>query len=376
MDINQTLNQLELSGNFRRIPKESAATVVDLSSNDYLGLAERADLREQFYSQHSPASIPMSASASRLLGSRQREYEAFERTITDAYGRPALLFNSGYHANVGLIQALADSHTLIVADRLVHASIIDGIRLSGAPFERFRHNDYNHLERILAKKAADYDSILIIAESVYSMDGDRADIGQLTAAKKRCGDKAMLYMDEAHAVGVLGPAGLGLVAASAEPGDVDIVVGTMGKALASVGAYAVMSERMRDFMVNKARSLIFSTALPPLNIAWSDFIFRRMLGMDSERCQLARLSESLAGALDNQYASHIQPLIIGDPHKAVAMSQRLLKLGYKVLPIRTPTVPPGTERLRFSLSSAISPKAIDGLAAAIAEVSNSMTGQP
>ena len=375
MDINQTLNQLELSGNFRRIPKESAATVVDLSSNDYLGLAERIDLREEFYSQHSPASMPMSASASRLLGGRQREFDSFEHTLADAYRRPALLFNSGYHANVGLIQALADSHTLIVADRLVHASIIDGIRLSGAPFERFRHNDYTHLERILDKKAADYANILIIAESVYSMDGDRADIGRLIAAKKRCGDKAMLYIDEAHAVGVLGPAGLGLVAASDRPDDVDIVVGTMGKALASVGAYAIMTERMRDFMVNKARSLIFSTALPPLNIACSDFIFRQMLGMDSERQRLARLSESLADALGNQYASHIQPLIVGDPHKAVAMSQQLLKLGYKVLPIRTPTVPPGTERLRCSLSAAISPQAIDALAEAIAEVSNSMTAR-
>lgn len=373
MDINQTLNQLEQSGNFRRIPKESAATVVDLSSNDYLGLAERTDLREEFYSQHSPSSMPMSASASRLLGGRQREYEAFEQTLAEAYGRQALLFNSGYHANVGLIQALADSHTLIVADRLVHASIIDGIRLSGAPFERFRHNDYKHLERILDKKAADYDNILIIAESVYSMDGDRADIGQLTAAKKRCGDKAMLYIDEAHAVGVLGPAGLGLVVASAQPGDVDIIVGTMGKALASVGAYAIMSEHMRDFMVNKARSLIFSTALPPLNIAWSDFIFRRMLGMDSERRQLSELSRRLARALGNNYSSHIQPLIVGDPHKAVDMSHRLMKLGYKVLPIRTPTVPPGTERLRFSLSAAIAPEAIEGLATAIAEVSNSMT---
>ena len=375
MNVEQTLQRLEESGNFRRIPSESDGAVVDLSSNDYLGLAERGDLRDEFFSQYPTGALPMSASASRLLGGRQREFDAFERTLAEAYGRPALLFNSGYHANVGLIQAIADNRTLIVADRLVHASIIDGIRLSGAPFERFRHNDYDHLDRILDKKAADYDNILIIAESVYSMDGDCADIQRLIEAKRRVGDKALLYIDEAHAVGVLGPSGIGLAAASSSPDEVDIVVGTMGKALASVGAYAIMSGRMRDFMVNKARSLIFSTALPPINIAWSDFIFRRMLAMDSERRQLADLSVLLAKALDSQEAVHIRPLIVGDPHKAVEMSQRLLAAGYKVLPIRTPTVPPGTERLRFSLSAAISPEAIDRLADAIKEVSTSMNCQ-
>ena len=375
MNIEQTLQQLEESGNFRRIPSESDAALVDLSSNDYLGLAERSDLREEFYSLYPAATLPMSASASRLLGGRQREFDAFERTLADAYGRAALLFNSGYHANVGLIQAIADSRTLIVADRLVHASIIDGIRLSGVPFERFRHNDYDHLQRILSKKAADYDTVLIVAESVYSMDGDTADINRLIEAKRSLGDKAILYIDEAHAVGVLGPSGLGLVAASQDPAEIDIVVGTMGKALASVGAYAVMSARMRDFMVNKARSLIFSTALPPINIAWSDFIFRRMMTMDDERRRLADLSARLAKALGTDEAGHIRPLIVGDPRLAVEMSRRLLEIGYKVLPIRTPTVPPGTERLRFSLSAAIPPEAIDRLAAAISEVSNSMNNR-
>lgn len=372
MNVEQTLHQLEETGNFRRIPSESDGDVVDLSSNDYLGLAERSDLREEFYALYPAGSLPMSASASRLLGGRQREFDVFERTLAEVYGRPALLFNSGYHANVGLIQAVADSRTLIVADRLVHASIIDGIRLSGAPFERFRHNDYDHLNRILDKKASDYDNVLIVAESVYSMDGDCADIERLIEAKRRVGDRALLYIDEAHAVGVVGPSGLGLTAASSAPEEPDIVVGTMGKALASVGAYAIMTERMRDFMVNKARSLIFSTALPPVNIAWSDFIFRRMLDMDGERRQLAVLSVRLAKALGSKEAGHIRPLIVGDPRKAIEMSQRLLAAGYKVLPIRTPTVPPGTERLRFSLSASVSPEAIDRLADVISEVSTSM----
>lgn len=365
MNLDLTLQQLADSGNLRRIPSEPHSSAVDLSSNDYLGLAERSDLREEFFAAHSPSELLMSSSASRLLGAHQREFESFEQLLHDSYGREALTFNSGYHANVGLIQAIADSHTLIVADRLVHASIIDGIRLSGAPFVRFRHNDYDHLNTIIDQKAKDYTNILIVAESVYSMDGDSADIDRLIEAKRRCGDKALLYVDEAHAVGVAGPAGLGLVAASSDPLQVDITVGTMGKALASGGAYAIMSENMRSYMVNKARSLIFSTAIPPINMAWSSFIFRRMLTMDSERAALSSLADRLAAALGSDTPSHIRPLIVGDPHKAVAMSERLLKLGFKALPIRTPTVPPGTERLRFSLSAAIRPESIDALADAL-----------
>ena len=370
MNVDLTLQQLADSGNLRRIPSESHQSAVDLSSNDYLGLAERTDLRDEFFAAHSPSELLMSSSASRLLGAHQREFQSFEELLHDSYGRQALTFNSGYHANVGLIQAIADSHTLIVADRLVHASIIDGIRLSGAPFVRFRHNDYDHLNNILDQKANDYTNILIVAESVYSMDGDSADIDRLIEAKRRYGDKALLYIDEAHAVGVAGPAGLGLVAASSDPTQVDITVGTMGKALASVGAYAIMNEKMRSYMVNKARSLIFSTAIPPINIAWSNFIFRRMLTMDSERAALSSLALRLATALGSASPSHIRPLIVGDPHKAVAMSERLLSLGFKALPIRTPTVPPGTERLRFSLSAAIKPESIDALADALRHINH------
>ena len=368
MDIELTLKQLTDTGNFRRIPSESVTGVVDFSSNDYLGIAERADLRERFFEAFSPVSLPMSSSASRLLGARQRDFDSFETTLADSYGRPALTFNSGYHANVGLIQAIADRRTLVVADRLVHASIIDGIRRSGAPFERFRHNDYDHLAQIVARKAPDFDTILIIAESVYSMDGDSADIDRMIDIRRIYPGKALLYIDEAHAVGVLGPAGLGLVAASKAPSEVDIIVGTLGKALASVGAYAVMSPRMRDFMVNKARSLIFSTALPPVNVAWSEFIFRHMLTMDSERAALAGLSYRLARVLGSEAPGHIRPLIVGDPRKAVDMSQQLLRLGFKALPIRTPTVPPGTERLRFSLSAAITPETVDALGVALDEI--------
>lgn len=251
-----------------------------------------------------------------------------------------------------------------MADRLVHASIIDGIKLSGAPFARFAHNDLSHLRKLLESKGRDYPNVLIIVESVYSMDGDRADIGQLTEIKKMH-PGAMLYVDEAHAVGVLGPGGLGECAAAGVLDQIDILVGTFGKALASMGAYAIMSPTLRQFMINKARSLIFSTALPPAQIDWSLHVWRHATSADSARQQLMSLASQLARIIPGGEPSHIRPLIVGSSEKALAASAKLLEGGYKVLPIRTPTVPPGTERLRFSLSAAIASESLAGLSSLI-----------
>lgn len=358
--IEKTLEELSASGNLRAIPGDTPAGLVDLSSNDYLGLAVRDDLRDAFLDECGGRLPLMTSSASRLLAGSQSSYDRFESLLRDLYGAPALTFNSGYHANTGLVSSLADRSTLVVADRLVHASIIDGIKLSGAPFVRFRHNDYDHLEKILADKGRDYSDILIIAESVYSMDGDRADIGRLVDIK-RSTPGAMLYIDEAHAVGVEGRHGLGMVEDAGLVGDVDVIVGTLGKALASVGAYAVVSPLIRRFVVNKARSLIFSTALPPANMLWSAFIMERVPSMTAERDRLRSLGRRLAAILRLDRSSHIAPLVVGNPHDAVALSARLADEGFKVLPIRVPTVPPGTDRLRFSLSAALDLHALDRL---------------
>ena len=258
------------------------------------------------------------------------------------------------------MSALADSRTLIAADRLVHASIIDGVRLSGAHMERWRHGDYDHLERILARHASQYADVLIIAESVYSMDGDRADLRRLADIKRRT-PGARLYIDEAHAVGVCGPAGLGVAAEEGVLADIDILVGTLGKALASSGAFAILEPQMRRFMVNRSRSLIFSTALPPACADWSALTWQASLDGDWRRERLAVLARMLVAAIPGGEPSHIRPLLVGDASRSVALSERLLALGFKVLPIRTPTVPPGTERLRFSLSASLSPDDIHRL---------------
>ncbi len=363
MYYSETLSSLQASGNLRTIPTgDSDQGVIDLSSNDYLGIAADSSITEEFMNSCPAESLRFSSSAARLLAAHQSEYSDLENLLRRLYHRDILIMNSGYHANTGALSALADHRTLIVADKLVHASIIDGITLSKAPFERFRHNDMAHLDRILAAKASGYDRVIVVTESVFSMDGDQADIEALTELKKKYAGM-MLYVDEAHAFGVLGEGGLGLCRNNP---DIDIIVGTFGKAAASVGAFIAADSAIIRFLINRARSFIFSTAIPPVNCAWTRFIVDRITGMDSRRDHLRRLGNTLSEILSAHtgrqcQASHIQPLIVGDANLAVNLSQQLRGDGFKVLPIRTPTVPPGTERLRFSLSASISPESLTGL---------------
>ena len=379
MEVRKYLQKLHGEGNYREIPTVMPVTVTDYSTNDYLGLAQDADLQAKFFADPVSATVPMTSSAARLLAPRQIEYTNLEVFLSLLFRKrrgpdtAALIFNSGYHANTGLISSIAGKDTLILADKLVHASIIDGIVLSRAPFRRFPHNDFDRLEEMLAKEADDHTDILVIVESVYSMDGDKADIERLIALKKKY-PRVMLYVDEAHAFGVLGPKGLGLVAASSDPAAVDFTVGTFGKAAASMGAFAITGLDMRDYLVNTARSFIFSTALPPMNAAWTRFTLGAMIQKDNRREHLQRLGVQLKEVLDKYSpapveASHIQPLIIGDARKAVELSRQLLsRYGIKALPIRRPTVPPGTERLRFSLSAAMMPRDIVALDEALSDL--------
>ncbi len=174
--IENTLSQLRESSNLRVIPDSAPEGIIDLSGNDYLGINARPEFQHEFLDSEEIRKIPLGSVASRLLASDQNQYAMLEADIEKAYRRPALLFNSGYHANTGIISALASKDTIIIADKLVHASIIDGIKLSGASFERFRHNDYEHASRLAHKAAASGKTVLLIVESVYSMDGDTADI--------------------------------------------------------------------------------------------------------------------------------------------------------------------------------------------------------
>ena len=218
--------------------------------------------------------------------------------------------------------------------------------------------------------------MLIVVESVYSMDGDRADIDTIVGLKEKY-PNAMLYVDEAHAFGVEGPKGLGLCRGNGNFDKIDIIVGTFGKAAASAGAFCAVSPTLRDYLINRARSLIFSTSLPPMTVAWTHYMIETFLAMDEQRRHLKALGERLRQHLQPLSpgfpitASHIQPFVTGSAEKAVSLSEKLLAEGFKVLPIRTPTVPPGTERLRISLSSAMSIDCIDRFGDTLAKLISS-----
>lgn len=366
--LTRDLEVLREKGNFRQLPsvehlgrwvRSGEQPMLNLSSNDYLGLATDESLHKAFMEELSAEDSLLSSSSSRLLTGNFAVHDRLERLLAESFGKEAaLVFSSGYHMNTGILPAVADAHTLILADKLVHASLIDGIRLSAAKCIRFRHQDYAQLEALLQKHHADFHRILIVTESIFSMDGDVAPLQQLVELKQRY-PGTMLYVDEAHAIGVRGQNGLGVAEEQTCIPGIDFLCGTFGKAVASVGAYVACSLPVRNYLINRMRTLIFTTALPPLNVAWTEFIVKRLPDMNERRRRLATLSEQLRTALKKKgYAcpseSHIVPMLIGASKETILKAEELQRKGFYVLPVRPPTVPEGTSRLRFSLTATLS----------------------
>lgn len=375
--FSQQLDVLKQQGNLRqfrsnvqqdRYIRLDQHQMLNLASNDYLGLASDLTLREQFFDEIPNDQRRMSSSSSRLLTGNFPEYELLENSLTQAFhGRAALLFNSGYHMNIGILPALADSKTLILADKLIHASMIDGIRLSSAKYVRYRHNDLNHLTQLLQKYHADeaFERIIVVTESIFSMDGDETDLAALVSIKQQfC--KVMLYVDEAHAIGVRGEQGLGCAEQYAVIADIDLLVGTFGKAIASVGGYLICHAVIRDYLINAMRPLIFSTAQPPICMAWTNFIFQKVLGLNQRRQYLQSKSQYLQQAVQNKgfecpSTSHIVPVIVGDSIKTVEKAKLLQDAGFYIMPVRPPTVPQHSSRLRICLTAQITQADLDQL---------------
>ena len=359
MKINyaQKLEQLQAKGRLRDLrPVENRKYRLNLSSNDYLGIAANQELQQEFYNARSQSTIhdyELAASSSRLLtGDTHLAHDLEDKLATAYQSEAALLYNSGYHANIGILPALFGKNDLILSDKLNHASIHDGFRLSRAQCKRYNHADYKQLRTLLTKYRKQYEQVVIVSESVFSMDGDVADIAQLVDIKNEF--KAMLYIDEAHGVGLYGETGLGKVEATGQLSNVDLLVGTFGKAWASVGAFVCCSKIIRNYLINHSRSLIFTTALPPVTLNWNRFVFEKSLTMNAERQHLQQLSQKFRIALSSlgvkqENSSNIIAVPKGDDNKALIQANEMQKRGYLILPIRPPAVPEGTARFRLSL---------------------------
>lgn len=343
-------------------------TVLNLSSNDYLDIAGSPLLRKA--AEKAVRLFGCGSGASRLVTGSMPCHTELEHRLAAFKGYPdALVFGSGYMTNAGVIPALAGRDDTVFADRLSHASIIDGIQLSRAGLKRFAHNDPEHLEAMLAKTPPK-GRRLVITESVFSMDGDIAPLRQIADICAKF--NALLLVDEAHAGGVFGK-GRGLVDELGLNGQVDVSMGTMSKAMGGYGGFVVCSALLRQLFVNRARSFIFSTALPPAVAGTAlgalDFIEshpdagQRLL----ERAAYFRRLLHERGLNTGDSASQIIPVIIGDNTKVLRVSKKLREKGIIAAAIRAPTVPQGTERLRLSVTLAHTREDLENAAEIIAE---------
>lgn len=412
--LTQILDSLKKQDNYRvlRDFRHSGAyllqgqkKLLNFASNDYLGIANNKKIYHKFYQwleskecKNFRKPLLFSSSSSRLLSGGFCVFEAFEEYLDSMfYPKKSLLFNSGYHLNISLLQALGSlPRSLFLLDYFMHATVIDGVRLSGADFKRFRHNDILHLRELLESRASNYEHIFIVSEGVFSMEGDLAFLSEIIAIKneyKKLGKNIYIYLDEAHSVGVFGKGldvhkstnstnklpknflsdfevkndGLGLARALGLQWQVDFLVFTFGKAIGSVGACVICDKKYREFFVNKARGLIYSTALPPINVAFSYFVFLQLCNgtktITTQRKNLTKLSAFFSYKLAKIACKYhlnlrgntqILSLILGQNIKALNLAKKLESSGIYAPAIKHPTVPDNTARIRFSLNANIS----------------------
>lgn len=385
---------------------ESARPLLNLTSNDYLGLARASSAI--FTPQNRPNNassnnaspnnaatdnsatdnfarrfwefvsaqglrdqdLALGSGSSRLLSGGSPVWEAFEAHLRTRFApKSALLFNSGYHCNLSCIAALGRLDSmLILIDESAHASMFDGLMLAKSlnpalRFKRFRHNDVAHLGELLESSHKEFAQILIISEALFSMEGDLCDVAALVALK-RAYPNALLYLDEAHSLGVLGANGLGLAESLGLAGEIDFLVLTFGKALGSMGACMLCAPDLRELFVNLARGLIYSTALPPLNVAFSYFAFTLLGELEPKRERIRALSQHARAELESIFSRggckalggckilgelQIISLVLGANERAIACERALESSGIFAKAIKSPTIPKGSARVRLCL---------------------------
>ncbi|TLD87309.1 aminotransferase class I/II-fold pyridoxal phosphate-dependent enzyme [Helicobacter sp. MIT 05-5294] len=354
----------------------NAKWLLNLASNDYLGLASDESFNESFLdSALFKESLIFSSSSSRLLSGNFEIYTRLESHLSRIFGKQALLFNSGFHANLGALGALnALKNVLFVADKSIHASHIDGLKsFKPVNLKRFPHNDIVSLRQIVQKNAHQYDAIFILSEGLFSMEGDFAPLQEMVALKKAF-NNVYLYLDEAHSIGSFGEGGLGLCADLGLLESVDFLVLTFGKALASMGACVLCDSVFCEYFINFSRSLIYSTALPPLNVARSLFGFLELPNLTQQRIALAKLSADfkalLAQHLDLEISGdyNIVSLILGENAKAVYFAKALEQEGYFAPAIKSPTTPKNRALLRFSLTANLPFERLESLVFALKKI--------
>ena len=369
-DLGKELERIEAEGLYRRrrvvesaqgpVMTVDGRELLSFCSNDYLGLANHPEVVKAF--QRGAERYGVGSGASHLITGHSSAHHELEEALAEFTGRPrALLFSTGYMANLGVVSALTDRNDLIVEDRLNHASLIDAAQLAGGKLKRYPHNDLEAAEARLAEGAE-----LIAVDGVFSMDGDLAPLPQLAAAANRHG--ARLMVDDAHGLGVLGAHGGGTLEHFGLGLDqVPILMGTLGKAVGTFGAFVAGEEALIETLIQRARPYMYTTALPPavaeatrvaLRIARDEAWRRDHLNALIEHFR--RGAQQLGLPLMDS-PTPIQPLLIGDPKEALRLGDRLLERGILVTPIRPPTVPKGTARLRVTLSAAHSEEQVDRL---------------
>jgi len=347
--------------------------LLNFASNDYLGLSQHPALIAA--SKDYAARYGAGSAASRLITGNHPLYGQLETKLAKGKGtEAALIFNSGYQANLSVLAALADSDALgqnvtVLADRLSHNSLLQGALLSGTRLQRFQHNDYDHLENLLRGQQDKNSHVIIVTESVFGMDGDCPDLAALITLKNKFG--AMLYVDEAHATGVYGVDGFGM--AADHKGQIDIVMGTFGKALGSFGAYIACNAVLRDYLLQRCGGMIYSTALPPSVLGSIEAALDLLPQMHDARFYLASQAKRVRQTLMQQgwnigtSTTHIIPLLLGGEESATSLAQELEHKGILAPAIRPPTVPAASSRLRLSLSAVHDISAIDHLLTILAD---------
>src|SRR4051812_18235776 len=360
LDLEERLGELESSGLRRRLRMvdgpQGPEVMLDgrrvllLCSNNYLGLADHPRLRRA--AADAALALGTSSGASRLISGSMSIHAELESRLAEFEGtESALLFGSGYLANTGAIAALARRGEVVFSDELNHASIIDGCRLAGAETFVYRHCDTEHLEWGLRRASGR--GALIATDGVFSMDGDIAPLDELALLARR--HECRLMVDEAHATGCLGPGGRGSVADAGLTDEVDLIVGTLGKALGAYAAYACGSREMTDFLINTARPFIFSTAPPPPSVAAASAALELLEESPGRVERLRTNAKALREGLRSEgldpigSRTQIVPLVVGAADDAMALCERLLEEGIFAQAIRPPTVPPGTCRLRLTV---------------------------